>query len=68
MELKNPAQTRVHRQIEAAYMEALADLTVADDFVGQRNYPKAIETLDYALESLQAMRAHLLRMTERNRP
>lgn len=56
---------RLHRQVEAGYMEALAELTTTDDFVGDKNYPKALESLDYALEMLSTMRTNLVRLTDR---
>lgn len=65
MEAPNSQGNRLHRQIDQQYMEAIAELAIADEYVGEKNYLKALESLDYALDSLGVMRTLLQRVSQR---
>lgn len=60
----SPLTNRSHRLAEASYIEATALMTTVDDFFGERNYLRALESLDGAIEELMTMREHLERLTE----
>lgn len=58
---------KAHKIAETGYLESTASLSEMEDFLAERNYPKALESLEYAIDELYVVRDNLYKLVEKKR-